>query len=243
VLASNNSPTGVNLVSYRNAAQPMFQAALDFTVDEGSPADLVVDAGDPDGDAVFVTWSFAAGYTSHFILGTSSPDGKRLRIDAPSGQVALCGVPSRTVAVEVFLSDGVASHVTSDAGTVTVVHTSAPPAPLGRAISLPAGTGVQTVSLTQPAGVCPVRQDYALQAPQQLATSVTPLGLGSGPRTFTPPATLCSPTPVSDTYLVRAFDEQLFSPPAVLTVEVTPWGEPLPPFAGPSCASSSWGRR
>jgi hypothetical protein len=241
VLASTNSTTGRNLISYRNAFRPAFDRPLTFSIDEGTSTDLLVDAGDPDGDAVFVTWSFDAGYTSLFTRLSSSPDGRRLTIDAPAGRPALCGVPSRTVAVDVFLSDGLASHVVSDAGTVTVMHTSVPPAPLDRTISVQAGTGTRPATLTQPVGVCSVVQDYTLQLPQRLATAVTPLGLDIRPRTFTPQATLCSAVPVSDTYQVRAYDGFLYSTAATLTVQVLPWGVPLPPFPAPRTARQDAG--
>ncbi|HVE86030.1 MAG TPA: hypothetical protein VND93_24405 [Myxococcales bacterium] len=242
VAASSFSSADPKMMVYRNTSPPSVERPA-FQLNEVSTAtQLTLDAGDPDGDAVFVTWT--PGPDAGLFFGSlgrasASYDGRMWDVGPLGGNSRLCGMDHLDVPVDVAVSDGLASHVQFvDGGYIRLIHTR-PPRPADGALSVPAGSGQVSVNLAFPSSVCtlvPQRTAIAQPAtPLQVSQAIVPVNQVQV--SFTPPRTWCSAAAGSglDVYEIRLTDGPLSSDAGTVTFDVLPWGVPDAPF-GPRTA-------
>ncbi len=200
---------------YENAAAPevVFSG---FSADAGSTVRLVADAGDPDGDPVFLSWS-APGATFQPVVGVD--DGFQVDLAVPPG--AACG----PLAIDLTARDGL--HVVVTPVTVEIVghgslQTLAPPSPPY------AGGPPVSVSAVIDGGCDPATIAWTSSDGQ----------FGSGAAfSWIPPAIVCAAAglPVSLTATASWGRGAPSTSSSVRQVTVQPWGVPEPPvFPGPA---------
>lgn len=245
VLAAGNSgsSTGIQLALYRNLSDPTVEAPA-FVVQEGAPGvqSMTVDAGDPDGDAIFVTWVLDPSASMYF--SSLGPDptvhdrrtwlGSTIRPNAN-----LCGVVQASIPVTVSAHDGVRQGPSVN-GSITVVHTP------------PGQPGPDQITAIQ-AGLPSAVQTYGFLSNgcMSLGTEIIPSTSATAALTssstldvrFTPPRVWCDDTPDSGVrqFQVKVVDGAVKSLPATATFVILPWGEPEPPFGAGRTASQDAG--
>ena len=184
-------------------------------LDAGQTLRLIADAGDGDGDPIFVTWASDAG---SIVPVAGVEDGTAIDFTAPFGVCA----PLLTLTV----TDGLPTHDRTIQVPVTILERGS----------------VQVTSTTQPiAGGAPVTLSAFIDGGCGVSASFTwsspDGGTGSGPTfAWSPPATECN----SDGGLVTITATANWSSGAPATTQVShdlvvqPWGAPNPPlFASP----------
>jgi len=234
VLTSSTATTSTQtqLATYRNVASPRVEAPA-FVVQEGSSGvSMTVDAGDDDGDAIFVTWAPDAGAALYFSALAPDPavhDGRTwLGTSPPAPNLNLCGKVQAVLPVTVFAHDGL-QQGPSAGGTITIVHT-VPGQPMAdQTTPVQAGIPLATQRYTFVTNGCPGLGTEVLPAGVATAALVSSNMLDVN---FTPPRVWCDDTPGSGsrTFQVRVVDGLVKSPPANATFVILPWGQPEPPF-------------
>ncbi len=202
---------------FENAVAPGVAVAA-ATVDVGQTIRLVADAGDGDGDPVFVTWSSDAG-----VLTAVTADGTQLDFTAPAnGCVPLM--------LDLTVSDGLLAHDRTLQVPVTVIARGALQTNVSARVA--AGDPAVTFNAFIDGGCAPATIGWA--------TSDGQLGSGS---TFnwTPPVTECNADGGQRTITVTATWASA-SPPTTSVegvVAITPWGAPnAPVFMSPASQPS-----
>jgi|GEM_PF-2296605 len=221
-----NSPNTSNVYAYFNDSAPTSDLRA-ATVPAGGSATYVLDAGDPDGDPIWVTW----------IGGPVSWDGgnpKVITVTAPA-QVG-CAVPASPPLLA-MLSDGLAAHdrqisipVTVTAGAAAAVPLTATP----MALSFTAGDSSQAVTADYP-------PDSGCAAPA-LSWSISPDGgitltPNQNSVSVAPPAVFCRPA--AQVFTLTAVDAADAS--VAVPVTLAPWGAPNAPVFNPSVVSQPAG--
>ncbi|HYV44962.1 MAG TPA: hypothetical protein VFA20_08880 [Myxococcaceae bacterium] len=228
--ATNSAQT--QLATYRNRAAPGVEPPA-FVVQEGaSGVSMTVDAGDDDGDAIFVTWAPDAGASLYFSALAPDPASHDRRTwvgtSFPSPNSNLCGKVQAVLPVSVFAHDGLQQGPTAD-GTITIVHTLPGPLTMDQVSLAPAGPSAVTQRYTFVTNGCSGLGAEVLPSGAATAAVTPPNTLDV---TFTPPRVWCDDTPDSGarTFQVRVVDGLVKSLPANATFVVLPWGQPEPPF-------------
>ncbi len=200
---------------YENAAAPTV-AVLPAEATAGATVRLFADAGDIDGDPLFLSWS-AAGATLTPVVG--SDDGLSIDVTVPTD--AVCG----PFAVDVTPRDGL--HATPSRVFIEIV---------GRGV-------LQTLGPSAPvyAGGPPVRVSAFLDGGCDLASLswLSDDGQDSGVAQFDwrPPATVCNAAGAQVTLTATAAWAKRSPPTSTAAQQVTvlPWGTPeVPRFTQPA---------
>ncbi|GHG84461.1 MYXO-CTERM sorting domain-containing protein [Comamonas sp. JC664] len=220
---------GFNVVSYANVNAPVLDVgSTPILVDEAGAATVRFTATDADFDAVRISVDDSASAGLLAVNTVERPD-----------ELDVTLIPQRPVCKEeagqlrVFASDGLAVHDTEVVVPFRVLNVQGPQRP--RVSPLRASTtasGAPQVFTAQPvAEECPALsfmwEPVAGQSGAPLLTHN-----GGAQATFTPPEVLCQASGVSYAYELRGLDEGGLSSstPTIFTVDVAPWGRPLPPF-------------
>ncbi|MDP3155370.1 MAG: hypothetical protein Q8N23_22015 [Archangium sp.] len=189
-------------------------------VDVGQTVRLMADAGDGDGDPVFVSWSSDAGVLTS-VAGIA--DGTQIDFTAP----AVGCVP---LALEVTVTDGLLEHDRTVLVPVTVLARGALQTNVNAQVA-PAGGPAVTFNAFIDGGCDPASLSWSTATGQ----------MGSGPAfTWTPPATECNSDGGQRAITVTATWLSA-SPPttSVIDVSITPWGAPnAPVFSSPARQAS-----
>ncbi len=205
---------------WENEAAPGV-ALIVAPVDVGQTIRLVADAGDADGDPVFVTWSSDAGLLTA-VAGIA--DGTQVDFTAPS-----VGCVPLTLALTV--TDGLLEHDRTVQVPVTVLARGALKTNVRTQVAQAGGPAVTFNAFID--GGC---------VPASLSWSTADGQSGSGASfTWTPPATECNSDGGQRAVTVTATWASS-SPPTTLVVDVvtvTPWGAPnAPAFSSPATQPS-----
>jgi hypothetical protein len=199
-----------NALLYRNDSAPDAGALKGpWPVQAGVPQILNFNASDPDGDAVFVTWSPDGGPLTLRVL-----DAQGLQIELDAG--AVC----QTVIVPVHISDGVhdavgqASFVLSGGAQLLV--------PDGGVVVQAGGTPV-SFPLSAAGSGCTVTGTSFSNA---TSTTGAVCSASGGIASVVPPLDWCHAAPGVDTCIIGTTDAGT----APVTVFVKPWGLPYAPF-------------
>jgi hypothetical protein len=229
----------LNVGVWRNAAPPPAPALGTLDVQEGQTLAASYPSADPDGEALFVTWSTDAGYPGISVI---SPDGRDVSFDAGVNPI-LCGRSTTVFNWTVTVSDGMAGHTVSSVVPVRVRHTVPPLIPTvspPRHTVLPGGTPVVYTPSANATGCPPSGFEWSVVSGGPLVTSVD----GTGRLTATPPITQCAPSPRIVQLEARAVDQADASVAATADLEVLSWGTPdaaFPPGAAVSIVSPTDG--
>ncbi len=226
-----NSALANNVLVYWNEASPWIAPIGTIPVADNGSVTVTADAGDTDGDPVFLTWVPGGAYP--VFVQTPDFDGRISTFTPDAG--AFCGTTVSSYPYQVLASDGLASHVVSTAAVIQVAH-SGPNAPVVSPpdASVAAGDPPLVLTASGDAGSCPITYTWSERTSSGFA-----LDAGSGPvAIFYPPmvgGASCTPTTVAAQYDVRASDGPQ-SPPTTVTVWVTlpPGGVPARPELSPS---------
>jgi MYXO-CTERM domain-containing protein len=220
-----SAATANNLAIYWNQSPPWL-APVALTIADTASATAAVDAGDDDGDPVFLSWvANDAGYP--MALTVLDFDGRRASFVPTTG--AFCGTTDSVFTYRVIASDGLASHVPETTATVTVQH--APP--LAPVIDVPdasVGSGAAPLQLTATpyAGPCAVSVAWV----EKTDSGFTMAWDGGAAITFFPPALACGQGGHAQ-YEARVVENAgpVSSPPATADVWVVTsgTGPPLAP--------------
>lgn len=219
-----------NVLLYWNNAPPALEPVPTLQVDDTQALAFTVDAGDPDGDPVYVAWGPADGGTYPVLVQSSDPDGRQVVFTPDAG--AFCGTTSTSFDFTARVSDGLAAHTSSFPVTLVVNHVSnaATPALDRSQVDVLAGGPTEQVQATPGVGGCPP-QGFVWREVTSAGVTFTADG---GTATFAPPLNLCDADGGLGEYEVVALDGPDASTPARVSVRVRPWGPPLPPvFASP----------
>ncbi len=205
---------------WKNEAAPGV-AVVVAPVDVGQTIRLIADAGDGDGDPVFVSWSSDAGVLTS-VAGIA--DGTQIDFTAP----AVGCVP---LALEVTVTDGLLEHDRTVLVPVTVLARGALQTSMSTQVALAGGPAVTFNAFID--GGC---------VPASLSWSTADGQTGSGPAfTWTPPATECNSDGGQHAVTVTATWSS-GSPPTTSVIDVvriTPWGAPnAPVFSSPARQAS-----
>ncbi|MHB8878214.1 MAG: hypothetical protein ACYC8T_31345, partial [Myxococcaceae bacterium] len=140
-----------NVAVYWNESAPWILPST-FLVADTASVTATLDAGDDDGDPIYVTWTPAAAYP--LTIQPASFDGRKATFTPNPG--AFCGTDTTSFTYDLVASDGLASHSTPGVAYVHVVHP--PPATPGlSATDAGVTSGGPPVSIVADAGgTCPV---------------------------------------------------------------------------------------
>ena len=224
--------TGDNILVYDNRYAPSFSPPPQpwLELDEGAAADTSMDAGDDDGDGIFVTWEGADAGQLFSIVPTSI-DGKTVHVATTTGSPLLCGAPYTDFSATAYATDGWSQHVTSQGVTVRIHHVVRPGAPLVAPASLrvSAGAGPAVFTATPPSSGCPSSIVWT-----EVGDAGFTFAVNGGQLEVTVPATYCIAGGGTATYEARSVEEGtsgLQSADAgVVALTVDPWGAPSAPF-------------
>ncbi len=224
-VTTNNANTS-NVFAYFNDSAPVSDLRA-ATVPAGGSATYVLDAGDPDGDPIWVTWTG----------GPVTWDGGDPRVVTVTASPQAGCTLSTSLPLTATLSDGLAAHDRQIVVPVSVTAGAAPAVPLIAAptsLTFTAGAPAQTVSAdyapdsgcTTPALTWSISPDGGITlAPNQNTVSVIP------------PAVFCRPAP--QTFTLTATDSADAS--VVTQVALAPWGAPNAPVFSPSVVTQAAG--
>ncbi|MCY1022168.1 MYXO-CTERM sorting domain-containing protein [Pyxidicoccus sp. MSG2] len=217
-----------NLRLYTNEAAPGFVSGTQSLeiYEAGGAVQRRITATDDDGDAVRVSVDSAAAAGLFNVRAGLQPDTLDLEV-TPLGDV--CKTETREL--DVFASDGLASHDQSVKVRVTLNNVRGPEVPgvTPTNAAVVAGGAPRVFTATPPgSGPCAtVGYRWTSTSTTQPELAVSP----DGTATFTPPDTLCVQQGERYTYTVQGLDEGgLASPLTSFSVDVAPWGPPLAPF-------------
>lgn len=228
-----------NVVVYENASAPRLEP-FELTLDEdAAPVVLRADAGDPDGDPIYVSWGAAPAGAAFLLEPGTDPHGLVATLTPRPGVV--CGTEFATYPLALAASDGWAAHTTRDGGTVRIRHTLPPGAPVVEGTpSVPAGSDPITLSATAADGGCPATGGMGWT---ELTTTGYRLDVGGTgtTATFHAPETVCAPVTVR--YQVVANDGFLPSAPSTLELQVQPWGKPDAAYPDSATVTQTAGTR
>lgn len=204
-----------NVWLYENATPPGVAVAA-VSVAAGQTIRLVADAGDGDGDPIFVSWGTDAGT---LIPVAGADDGTAVDFTAPAG---LCAS-----VIDVTVTDGLLTHDRTIQVPVTITERGS--VQVSASTTQPSAGGAPVILSAFIDGGCGVSANFTWSSPDG--------GTGSGPTfAWTPPATECN----SDGGLVTITATASWSSGAPATTQVShdlvvqPWGAPNPPlFASP----------
>ncbi len=213
------------LLIYENLNAPRLYVA-DAGIAEGATSvALRVDAGDADGDPVFVRWlPQPAGFP--YTLTPLSADGVLARVDLPAA-MQICGDPLH-IPLRATISDGLAGNGSTVDSAVTLFNTQ-PPAPpiLSGPLRVQAGGPTVSLSATTAAGECPALGGFIWTPVSTVPGSA--FSASGVTASFTPPPFLCAPEATAQ-FQVRVSDGQVQSAPQGYDLIVEGWGAPNPAF-------------
>jgi hypothetical protein len=214
-----------NIAIYRNSRPPVLDAGVDLSLPENSSRTFFIPVNDPDGDPVRVTMEPGAFDEQALSMSSSAEDGG-VRVTLTSRFA--CSDIERPV--RITASDGLLRHEQSADLKFRMSHTRQPDAPQLSATRLVVQAGRDAGTLTVREQVnppCPIASYYW----SALTPSAPALLTDGGTATFPTPPTLCLENGQSYRYRVQATDYgELSSASTDFTVEVRPWGVPLPAF-------------
>lgn len=210
---------GQNLLVYRNTQAPDIKAPAELSLSEGQSTNHNIEVTDADGDAVLAT---AAGFIEGPVTVTAQSGAGGVTLQFVTGNV--CADTPIGRRVNVFASDGMASHERIASIPIVVRHTQPPGAPvISSEISVAAGKGAQRVQAAPGAGCPPKGYTWTpLDGGPALGQD------GSATASFPTPAVACEPQRYA--YQVQASDEAGTSAGSTFSVVVRPWGEPSAAF-------------
>jgi MYXO-CTERM domain-containing protein len=216
--AAITAGAGQNVWTYSNAAPPG-APVLPVTVNAGSSVDYFLDAGDDDGDPVWVTWTSGAYW--------DGGDPRFISIIGPP--VGSCLPATPAVAM---LSDGYAPH--DNPVTVAVTVAGLP----GIAPPLVTPASVQLIAAGDAGQATATFSDAGCATPTGLSWSIFPddaglLSISGSTAVLTPPAFWCSKDAGTFTLTAVAVPGGLDASTSI-PVTVEPWGNPnAPQFTPP----------
>ncbi|MDQ3265548.1 MAG: hypothetical protein M3Y59_18135 [Myxococcota bacterium] len=213
------------LLIYENLNAPRLDVA-DAGIAEGATSvALRADAGDADGDPVFVRWlPQDAGFP--YSITPLSADGVQARLDLPAA-MQICGDPLH-IPLRATISDGLAGHGSTVDSAVTLFNTQ-PPAPpqVTGPTRVQAGGPMVSLAATTAAGECPALGGFAWTPVSTVPGAA--FSASGVTASFTPPPFLCAPEATAR-YQVTVSDGLLQSPPQGYDLIVEGWGAPNPAF-------------
>lgn len=240
--SASTNPAQNQLLLYRNLAAPAVGAPA-FVVQEGLSGgqSMTVDAGDADGDAIFVTWVIdpsSSGFFNSLGPDPAVHDG-RTYLGFAKPNPALCGLVQASIPVTVSANDGL-NQGSPATGAITVVHN--PPGQPGpdQTTGIQAGLPFATQTYSFISNGCPSLGTEIVPSTPATATLTTSTTLDVR---FTPPRVWCDDTPDSGVrqFQVKVVDGAVKSPAATATFVILPWGEPEQPFGAGRAASQDAG--
>jgi MYXO-CTERM domain-containing protein len=211
---------GQNLWFYFNTAAPSsdLRAAV---VPVGGTATYVLDAGDPDGDPIWVTWT-GGGFS------WDGGDPHTITVIGPAA-TGTCGAPPAVAPLVAMLSDGLSSHDTQITIPVTATSTGATmPALMAmpQSLDFTAGGMAQTVTASfPPDSGCTLPPLTWAVVPDGGVFTLVPNATGVSVK---PPTFYCRPTHGAFTLTGGSGDASVSLP-----VTLAPWGNPSSPVFAP----------
>lgn len=217
-----HADAGVNAIAYRNVSAPGLWDTV--VLNEGQGVTRAIDAGDNDGDAIFITWD-ADGGAGIVSIQPASADHRTVTVIADGGLKALCNQVSATIPVYATLTDGLASHERTQPMGVQIIHTYGPgPISLSAAGNLSAGGFTVSISAIPDSTRCaPQTWIWSLDGGALLDGGFAATG---STLTFKTPDQLCQVLPVFVS--VTGQESNLSSTDAGVFV-IQPYGRPNTP--------------